>query len=768
MEIMNLKKFKFREFIKLIENHPWIIFITATAIIFFLFRNLFGSYFEADEWFHFTYYFPLTRQPDGFLTALVSTIINSGPLSGGQHVSPIATVILFLSTKFFGLNFVPYAFVTLLLHTLNSFLVFLLIKILLYTMKQTTKNVFAFMGAVFFALAPAPIHTVTGAAAFYSYNVLSVTFFLLCIISFKTAYIKSEKKFIYFSFLLLFGALFTKETTAFLFLLLPFMAIIEKRIFSLKFLGKLFIFCLIVYAVFRFLVPNIYQGTGQLIDKLVDVYILKGQTNTTVDTGTIVSRDLSIHKNLPAEILFRAVTFPIRMTGTLFLPREVTLSVVKLITPIVYPLSAFGVSAEESGAVVGFVYGPGNGFVLYLVSIAILIFCAILIIQFMRKRQILEARILATGITIIVLSSLPLVAIIFSFPRWGYDTYFDSRHYYNPSVGAAIIFPFLIFGLAEFVSKLFRKKTFFPIIVFILFIVWLYNNMIVVNAGIKQFTQNFQPDRREVVEQLKKYLPSLPKITVFYIETDGLSAYGPVLPFQTSVPQALTVVYYDRSPLPDSFFEKPLFDGKGEGYQYSEGRGFGYYTSKKNLSLALLSNKFKTSDVYAYYYKAEEVRLLDITNKVRAEMDKYLSEAKEYSNWEKFISPSTNLSFSLPPQTEIKETIENDPQATAKSFTVASPLFIAKMTIYSIVPSFAINDYLQVASQGKLGIVNSKKVSYDRFQFNDSFVFDDNQTRKYLIKLDNNLVMLETQSINQDSLRSIEKLLGSLEVVKPL
>lgn len=625
---MNSKKIKVENLIDLIENKPWIVFIFLLLLVFIFFQSLFGSYFEADEWFHFTYYLPLVGKPDGLLRALTSAFFDTGILTGSQHISPIATAIFFLNTKFFGINFPAYAFVTLLLHGANSFLVFLFIKTLLYQKTNTTKNVFGILGAVFFAFAPTPIHAVTGAAPFYSYNVLSVTFFLLCVISFKTGFIKKQKKFIYGSVIFLFFALLTKETTVFLFLLLPFMAIIEKRIFSLRFLGKIFVLCVIVYALLRFVIPNIYS-LPQLIDKWIEGYVSRSystvQSPKPSDTGTIVSRDLSIHKNLPGEILFRSVTFPLKMTGTLFIPRETAFSIVQIVTPVVYPVLPGGDSAQGSQNRLGFLYGPGNTSVIYLVSLAILIFCSRQIFRFIRQRRKQEAQALATGIAIIILSSLPLVAIIFSFPRWGYDFYFDSRHYYNPSVGAAIVFPFLIFGIAKYLSKSFRKDTLFSFIAFILFSAWLINNMIVLNAGIKQFTRNFQPDRREVVAQLKNYLPSLPKIAVFYVETDGLSAYGPILPFQTSIPQALTVVYYDKNHLPDSFFNKPLFEGRSQGYLYSDGRGFGYYTSKKDLFKALSSDKFKISDVYAFYYYSQKVKLKNITEQVRKEASAKLS-----------------------------------------------------------------------------------------------------------------------------------------------
>ena len=122
------------------KNQLFLLFIFFLLLNFIVFRNLFSSYFEADEWFHFTYYFPLIRKPDGLLTALISTFINSGALSGGQHVVPVASVIYFLNTKFFGLNYAPYAFMSLLLHTVNGFLVFLFIKISLPQKEVIKKN----------------------------------------------------------------------------------------------------------------------------------------------------------------------------------------------------------------------------------------------------------------------------------------------------------------------------------------------------------------------------------------------------------------------------------------------------------------------------------------------------------------------------------------------------------------------------------------------------------------------------------------------------
>lgn len=598
-----------------------LVFFLLAVFVFFLYRQLFNFSFEADEWNVTAHYLPLTKMSlfSGLTASFSSPILED--LSAGQHSIPIASVIYFLNTKFFGINYGPYAFMSLLLHSLNSFLIFLFIKLLLNKKQNYTKNIFGILGAIFFAFAPTPLHTITGAAPFYGQNILSVTFFLLCLLFFKLSFIKKDKKFIYLTIFFLFSSLFTKETSFFLFLLLPFMALIEKRVFSLKFLGKIFTLCVVSYILIRFIVPNASMFKDRLLDRLVD-RLTGGQISTSViqeakvvDTGTIVSRDLSIYKNLPAEVITRTVTFPLRMVGTVFVPRSTVFSIVQFITPIMIPTSAIGDSSSQ----LAFLYGPGNLVIIYLASLTIIIFCLRSILSFIRQSRVQEAQALATGLAIIFLSALPLVAIIFSFPRWGFDFYFDSRFYYNPNVGAAIVFPFLLFGIAKFFSKSFNIKS-ISVTTSIVFLIWLVNNMYVFGLTRNQFINRFGADRREIISQLKNYLPILPQKTVFYFETDGKSAFGPALPFYTSIPQAFAVAYYDKSPLPDDFLIKPLFNSKPEGYLYTQGRGLGYYTSKKSLAEALFSNRFSIDDVYGFYYYGEKSKLKNITPELREEM----------------------------------------------------------------------------------------------------------------------------------------------------
>ena len=154
---MKRAKLLFRNF----SSNNISVFLFLLLIILCCYFNLFSSYFESDEWFYFTYYLPLTKTDHGLWKAVLSNFTSADYISGGQHVVPIASAIYFLNTFFFGLNFVPYAFLSLLFHAINSFLVFVLIKILSSKNDLFLKNIHAILGALFFALSPIPMYIIS-------------------------------------------------------------------------------------------------------------------------------------------------------------------------------------------------------------------------------------------------------------------------------------------------------------------------------------------------------------------------------------------------------------------------------------------------------------------------------------------------------------------------------------------------------------------------------------------------------------------------------
>lgn len=746
------------------------VFFFFTLLVFIVFRDLFNSYFEADEWFHFTIYLPLIREPYGFLLTLIKTVTDTLPLSRGQHVVPIGEELFFLNTLFFDTNYTPYIFLSLLLHSINSFLVFLFIKELLNSKKlEPKKTVIALLGGIFFALSQIHFHAFAW-AAFYGQNNLSVTFFLLCLLFFKKALNTNKKIFIFVSLFFLFLDLFTKETTTALFFILPVMALIERNVFSLKYLAKLYVIALILFITFRFIIPNVYLGLGQLADRWVDSYISSARTSVgSEDSGTIVSTDLSIHENIYRELAFRAITFPVKMTSEFFFPRETIHFLVSLITPVIYPQPGGGDEAVRVQYRQFFLNGPGNDFLVYILSVSIIIFLAFQARNFLKNKKIIEFQTIITGLAIIFFACLPLVLIVLSFPRWGYDTYFDSRHYYMPSVGAAIIFPFLVFGIGDFFLKIIPRFLHFKklpsILAFLIFAIWFTNNLYVLNRNFDVVVDIVGAPRRKIISQLKTHVPVLPQKAIFYIQTDGLGAYGSLMPFQTPFPQILTVVYYDKNPLPDSFFKTFIFDAEPEGYLFSENRGFGFYNSKKTLSKVLVEGLFSTRDLYSFYYDSQKGELTNITKSVRDEMNKYLKDYKKNEDWKPFNDPVTKLTFKYPLDTTVSEGVVDIVQnpKVLKLINLSSPRFFAQIKVFAISPTLDTSEIGLLINSGA-GRSSPKKVFFDNLNLNDAVFTEGKVENQYLIKLGDKLVYLTTQNQSEEPFAVIEKILGSIRI----
>jgi hypothetical protein len=79
-------------------------------------------------------------------------------------------------------------------------------------------------------------------------------------------------------------------------------------------------------------------------------------------------------------------------------------------------------------------------------------------------------------------------------------------------------------------------------------------------------------------------------------------------------------VYYDKNPLQDEFFNKFIFEKTGEGYKKVDGRGFGYYISKKTLARDILKKLFDVDDIYGFYYNSRNIKIKNITKSIRENM----------------------------------------------------------------------------------------------------------------------------------------------------
>lgn len=754
-------------------------FLTVTffffTVVFFVFWKLRQSYFEGDDWFHFTIFFPLTRDPWGAITAITKPITDSNSLSGGLHAIPVGGEIFFLNVLFFGTNYSLYAMASLSIHALNSVLVYLLAKRLL---RATQKNyvsktkalfhnrgiseIFALLSGIFFALSAVSTSSVTW-AAFYGQNMVSVTFLLLCLLMFRFAFDTVKKRYIYLCLFFLLASVLSKETAASLLIILPIAVFFEKRVFSFLYLSRLYVLLVIVYMLFRFGVPAVFEQ----VTESVPASTVVSQTDTT---GTIMSNDLSIYEDIRAELAFRASTFPMKMISEVYFAREAVSAIVTYIAPIIYPIPGNAEDSSRSQNRQTFIHGLGNDVVVYILSILLITVLVFLLRLFYTTKDFAAYKTVVWGILIVTASALPLVMIVLSFPRWGFDTYFDLRHYYTPSVGAALLFPFLLYGLGLLLSRFIHFATRFRInallVAAVLLLLWFQMNMTLFYQYLQAHVDAGVP-RRIIIEQLKKELPVLPKKVVFSIQTDGLHAYGAQLPYQTSFPQIITIVYHDASPFPNSFYEKPLLDSKAEGYQYENGRGLGYYTSKKSLAEAVVAKTFAINDIYAFSYTSKDFRFTQTTEEVRQEMRAYLKKREAFADWN-FVEASTGaelITFYTPPGSEITDApIASTEAKVVRKIDLSHPEFTGSLYLFRITPTLDINEAALV--YGKLDEFEpvTQQVTFDRYHSNDVLVSSKVDETQYAAKYNDLLVIWRTPETDRSTLGTFEKIIGSASV----
>lgn len=727
------------------------VFLFLMALVFFSFRLLFNSYFEADEWYHLTHYLPLTKNTGGMFQALIKTITSSQELSEWQHVIPIGVVMFFLNTIFFGTNFTFYVFISLLLHTFNSFLIYLLVKEFFYKCNKSNYiNFLAIISGIFFALNPPPIHNITW-AAFYGQNSLSVTFFITTILAFMKAINRDNFIYLNLTALFLLCTLMTKETGVVLFLVLPFIYLIIRRYnFSKKRLLLTFSPIIVFYLFFRFFIPLIYMWVESQVD---------------LNTTSVRGMDWNI-------FWFRFFTFPIRMLSQVFFSRASFQSLMTIISPIIYP------QIGEEGEVrainrLHFIYGPGNDLFVYILSIIIFVVALLMIIQYKKNKNKHELEIVLIGMFIIFTAALPLVLNCLHIKHWGID-FFDSRHYYMPSVGASLIFPFILLFISNNIAKLynllFSYRNRVIIVFLILFLVWFIHSYNISQKFINGVVGVGQP-RKMIINKFKEDIPVLPQKIVFYSETNkDLARTGqsqPVLPFQTSFAQILTVVFYDKNPLPDSFFKTFIFEKTGTGYKEAEGRGFGYYRSKRDILNDIMEKKYSVNDVFAFYYNPDKNTYKNITKKTKDDLISAIKIRNETSDWIKYSSPIAGISFYYPPNTEIDNIIGED--QSIKEVILNNSQFNLRLILneYTQQDLETIKKTFELANyQNNNGEIVRKNIFFDNYYYNDALILNNNQQTLYIIKLSEKLLKAENIYYGDIVKDQIEKILGSVEELK--
>lgn len=611
------------------------LFVFFSFIILVAYQGAFSGYFQSDEWHFFNVFLPYTKSWGKVISVVWEIVTKNSTFNYLPHLTPISYFLWVVSMKLFGQNFLPYIATSVFLHVVNSVLVTCLAKEFFDKWRD------AIVAGIFFALSAVHFQSVTWVSN-HLWTSLSVTFFLLAFLQFLEA-LKSKGdiarstliKLVVYMLL----AFLTKESTV---------SIIP--IFVLYLLWHL---------------PELSWR---------DIFMKKSAVRTIMIvifiTGMIymplrisfLPTQASVMANIPL-VAFRVVTYPLKIISEVFIPYEHLRSIVEELTPLAYP--SYGAERSVRGTTfLTFTQSAGIDMLAY--PLGLMIICWILF-QLMDKEKTREHKVtLITGMSIIIFSAIILLSIASFAPAAAYVSYFESRHYYLPSVGASLLFVIflqnLTFTLMNFARKYLKMHMQPSIILFICVTLWIMYQAPYLQYWIK-FYSHLGTQRQTLVSTILKSLPHRPSKTMFYIRSNssyyGYGSYMP--PFETNFGQVLTVQYNQRQNLDDYFLDTRYLTSKGllgEGYMVHGDEVFGYFISMNKLMKSLEDSKAGVESVYAYEWDDSASRARDISSEVRQEIRNTLSNLSVYSTWQKTTFSDINMSLRTPPETQFSEIID--------------------------------------------------------------------------------------------------------------
>lgn len=523
-----------------------LVFFVYLILILLVFGGLTKTFFQQDEWATFGNMIYAQEMESGWLERLL-------PLAGFSHFAPFPRIIPKIMFDFFGINFLPYALLPLILQVLNSFLVFYLALIL------TKKKWLSFLAGLFFAINSISRQTIIWIAA--STGAQGSALFLLLSLIFLA------KRKPWLSTLAFLFSLFFKETSIFLFAFLPIFLFIfssEKKLSKIK--------------IFKFLLPLwlmafLYFGLRFLL-----FFNAPPPPGTPYEVSQPTAKEVYV---------FRFFTHPLKSLSQSFIPQEEVVTLSRLTIRLAYPwfVASNGAVdpyvAETVGADI-FSYG---GAVLVLAGLVFLV---------KRLPQSLKP-VLAFSLILMLLASWPL---LFISGRAGYFSLIEGRHLYLLGIGSSLIWAILL-----------RKRNVLTLAVLLLLVGF---SVFRIQKDIQKQIE-LGDLRRSILEQIYHRYPKLPEKVIFYIESDlayyGLPPEEKILPFQSGLGQTLMVWYYGHGQkLPPCFFppeEDFLYAITEQDYRECQGRGFGYFRQPDKLKEAIKKNKLAKENIISFSFNSQ-------------------------------------------------------------------------------------------------------------------------------------------------------------------
>lgn len=536
----------------ILESNIAVFLILSVAIV-ALFGRLIQTFYQQDEWNAIGLIFSEGIDyifPESFRA--VDFILVKGRM--------LSSLIFYFFFVIFPLQNTPIAILAIMLHIVASFLVFLLARLLV---KNT---LLALLGALFFAVNAVSHGAITWSTIAISAAGSSILVLLSILFFFK--YLEnSHRKLLFLTGFALYMSLWFKETGLYLFLFFPVAAFFFKK-YTLNSYSQQF---------WWFLVPFF---------ALVGYRIIELRFGTP-DPNLYIS---SANDSFFLTILIRLIIYPLTSFSLMFVPGQPFIEAAREVLRDNYKFFA---NAPNDVLIAQTV-------ILDLLSV-ILTGVIILVIAFLLRKETVERiKKVLFWLTFTFISFSPYVVLSKDF------AYLESRYYYLPAVGGAILFSWMLSRLWTFLGKkLFLILILLPTLAFMF-----WHASWVAKAIDEQLF--FSDWRKSFIAQLKAQVSTLTQAkNIFYITSDkNYWSDGNKVPFQQGTGYTLLVLYNDSGQIPKEFLrESYLFEIGSQGYKEVGSSGFGYFWELDKLNETIKFYKLDPENVFKLKYDSEERKL---------------------------------------------------------------------------------------------------------------------------------------------------------------
>ena len=508
-------------------------------------------------------------QGDGILVGyahsktMLDILLGNGRFLGG--------ILNNLSFYFFKDSSIPFAVFTLVMHTLNSYLAYLVAK------KITKNNHIAFVTACVFSV-PATANQAISWFAATTQTLGGMTFVFLSILASVKGCTDKKRMWQIVAWILAYIAFLFKESSFFVFPLLVLLpSFITVKVQHIQWKKYVFIVTpLLILGGYKIL-----QFFGIALNQLQD-----GESLLKI-----------------AKALFNMGFYPLVSLGQFFVPLRFMLRIAPAFSKFNYGfMETVAVDNPINSVLVG-------DLVSIILSFGFIIF---MLYIYAKHKPFQKGMLFSLGWY--VLSFVPMAVFL----NERNTSYVESRYLYFSFFPVAMMVGFFFAALRIKIETFMKKKVIAYMIVYSILAVFLYKQIALMQREINQNVL-YGSDIKIAMSAIRDTYPTIPNKPIFYVEGDRDFFYpNNPLPFQLGTGYMLSLTFMSNPVIPKELFkESYLWHFFDQGYKEIGEKGFGYYWSKKDLvELFRINKDISVNQLVGIYYFGNDQRVRDITSSI--------------------------------------------------------------------------------------------------------------------------------------------------------